>query len=504
MAAQNRGPRPPRAVASLETWLAIDQGGHASRAILFDAAGNRVDEALAPVATRRKGADRVEHDAEELIASLQNAIGEVCARSARAGRRIAAAGLATQRSSMVCWQRDTGAALSPVISWQDRRNAEWLAQLAPRGAWIRERTGLVLTPHYGASKMRWCLDHLPAVAAAADADQLIMGPLASFILHRLLSGHPLLVDPANASRTQLWDPRSRDWSDELLALFGLRRECLPRCVTSRFDYGTLDTPAGPVPLTVATGDQSAVPFAFGALDPAAAYVNAGTGAFVQRAIRDQLPEAPRLLASVVWSDESGVDYMLEGTVNGAGSALEWFAQRERADVATLLPAVESADVGEPPLFLNGVSGLGSPFWVSKFEPRFIGEGSAAARLLAVLESIVFLIKVNLDELSRLGPPLARLVLTGGISSSDLFCRRLADLSGRAVWRSRESEATARGLAWLVAEARGEWLAAQGDSFAPRPDAALSARYWRWRAALDTALAALRAPSTATGASCRLP
>ena len=104
-----------------ELYLAIDVGGHAGRAILFDGAGRRLDEAVAPVATRRDAQDRVEHDPEELIGSLRSAIDEVCRRAA--GRHIAAAGLATQRSSMVCWHRTSGAALSPVISWQDRRNA---------------------------------------------------------------------------------------------------------------------------------------------------------------------------------------------------------------------------------------------------------------------------------------------------------------------------------------------------------------------------------------------
>lgn len=464
------------------TYLAIDQGGHASRALLFDAAGRRVDEAFAAIATRHGAAGEVEHDAEELIASLRTAIDEVAARAATAGRRIAAAGLATQRSSMVCWHRASGAALSPVISWQDRRNAAWLRRLEPHRAEIRARTGLVLTPHYGASKMRWCLDHLPAVAAAAEAGELAMGPLASFIIFRLLDERPSLIDPANAARTQLWDPALRDWSAPLLELFGVPLAALPRCVTSRSAYGRLVTPAGPVPLVVVTGDQSAVPFAFGALDAAAAYINAGTGAFVQRAIRDRLPEAPRLLASVVWSDAHGVDYMLEGTVNGAGSALEAFAAEERIELAAALAALEPAAQGlEPPLFINGVAGLGSPFWTSDFPSRFIGGGSLQARLLAVLESIAFLLRVNLDEMAPHGPPLARLVLTGGLSASDLFCQRLADLCGVPAWRSREPEATARGLAWLVAGAHSAWPDAAGDSFRPRPDDALLRRYSVWRA-----------------------
>jgi glycerol kinase len=464
-----------------EHFLAIDQGGHASRAILFDVSGRRLDEAFASLGTQRGPGDHVEHDPGELIASLRTAIDAVCARAGHAGRLITAAGIATQRSSMVCWDRRTGAALSPVISWQDRRNAGWLHRLEPERVRIRALTGLVLTPHYGASKMRWCLDHLPAVRVAADAGHLAMGPLASFILFRLLPEQPFVADPANASRTQLWTPASRDWSEPLLELFGVPRAALPCCVTSRFGYGLLPTAVGPVPLTVATGDQSAAPFAFGRLDPASAYINVGTGAFIQRAIRDRLPDAPRLLTSVIWSDEQGVDYTLEGTVNGAGSALDWFAAEEGVELAPLLAALPAvAAPPDLPLFLNGVSGLGSPFWVSDFPSRFVGEGGVEARLYAVIESIAFLIAVNLAEMTPHGPPLRRIVLTGGLAANDFFCQRLADASGLALWRSREPEATARGLAFLLAGSPGGWGAGPGDRFTLREPDTVAGRFERWR------------------------
>ncbi|GMU74814.1 MAG: glycerol kinase [Gammaproteobacteria bacterium] len=472
-----------------DCFLALDQGGHASRAMLFDAAGAVLDEARVAIGTQRSAdGEVVEHDAAELIGSLRAAIAAVGSRATAAGRRIVAAGLATQRSSMACWSRNSAAALAPVISWQDRRNAAWLAGLEPHRDWIRERTGLVLSPHYGASKMRWCLEQLPAVRAAAAAGELLMGPLASYIASSLTRERQALADPANASRTQLWDPRQGDWSDELLALFDVPRSLLPRCVTSRYDFGTLDVAGFAVPLQVVTGDQSAVPFAFGPLDASAAYVNAGTGAFAQRSIRGRLPPAPRLLASVVWSDAQGVDYMLEGTVNGAGSALAWLAEREGSDPEALLAlAAARSSRSEPPLFLNAVSGLGAPFWVGHLESRFIGDGDVADRALAVLESIVFLLVENLDELRRHGPPLARIVLTGGLAASELFCRRLADLAGLPVWRSDDPEATARGLAWLTAGGQGRWPAA-GTRFTPQADAALAARHARWREALQAALA----------------
>lgn len=469
-------------------YLAIDQGGHASRALLYDRHGHLHDTALVPVGTRRSADGlQVEHDPEALITSLRAAIDMVCSPLAGHPGRIVAAGLATQRSSMVCWDRSTGAALSPVLSWQDRRHAAWLARFEDRQAWIHTRTGLVLSPHYGASKMRWCLDHLPVVAAAARAGTLVMGPLASFILCRLLIERPLVVDPANASRTLLWDPRRGDWSDALLELFGIARDHLPRCVHSRHACGTLDTAAGPVPLGVCTGDQSAAPFAFGPLDPALAYINTGTGAFIQRSLPDRPPDAPRLLTSVVWSDSGHTDFMLEGTVNGAGSAIEAWAAAEGCDAARALDELAAHEPpGEPPLYLNGISGLGSPYWLAAFDSRYLGSGGTLLRLLAVLESIVFLVRVNLDEMQPHSPPLAHAVLTGGLSANRLFCQRLANLCRLPVWRSDEREATARGLAWLVAGSPAGWPRDPGEYFQPRPDAALDARFGRWHEAMMTA------------------
>ena len=237
-----------------------------------------------------------------------------------------------------------------------------------------------------------------------------------------------------------------------------------------------------------TGDQSAVPFAFGALDAGTAYVNLGTGAFIQRALRDRMPEADKLLVSVVWSDAKGVDYMLEGTVNGAGSALDWLTKSEKLSLSDLLEAGHSAVHAalEPPLFLNGIGGLGSPFWRSDFESGFVGTGTIGTRLLAVLESIAFLLHTNYRALEAHGPPFTHLLLTGGLSVNDYLCQCLADLSGTLVARSDEPEATARGLARLMAadDAR-DWPVPATSMLAPAENCALHSRLARWQALMPS-------------------
>jgi len=186
--------------------LALDQGGHASRALAFDRRGRELATAHVPVATSRDGADLVEQDPVELVRSLQVAAQDACDSEATRELPALSAGLATQRSTIVGWERSSGRALTNAISWQDRRYAAWLERLNPVAAAVREKTGLVLSPHYGASKLRWCLDNVPAVQRAVRSNDLAAGPLASFLLSRLLEEKPVLADPANASRTLLFDP----------------------------------------------------------------------------------------------------------------------------------------------------------------------------------------------------------------------------------------------------------------------------------------------------------
>ena len=113
-------------------------------------------------------------------------------------------------------------------------------------------------------------------------------------------------------------------------------------------------------------------------------------------------------------------------------------RRSRPDAGPARQHADLADDGAP-FFLNGVAGLGSPFWNPDFESRFVGEGSELQQCRAVLESVAFLIKANLDEMDRhLDSAPARLVASGGLAENRLLCRMLACLAGVPVDRGERS------------------------------------------------------------------
>jgi glycerol kinase len=470
-------------------FLAIDQGTHASRALMLDARGQIVARGEKEIGLVRPQADWAEQDGEEIVASVHAAVAQAAAALGPRAADLAAAGLASQRASAVCWDRDTGEPLSPVFSWQDRRMHAWIDSLQAHADDVHRRTGLFLSPHYGASKLRWALDHLPLVAQSLAAGRLAWGPMASFLAFRLLKERPLRADPQCAARTQLWNLQTRDWDPELLHLFGLPAAGLPASAATCGYWGTLASAGIEVPLTAVNGDQSAAVFAFGWPEADSAYVNIGTSAFVQRALMQPPGHVPRQLTGIILADGPTTVYMVEGNVNGAGAGLEWLAaQLGTDDLAARLPEW----LERPPpslLFLNGVAGLGGPFWQARFDSRFVGATDAEPwqKAVALVDSIAFLLQANVEHMAPYVPPLARIRVSGGLSRLDGLCRRLASLNGVPVHRRDDPEASARGIAYLAAGRPAQWNRDAGeDVVTPHADPDLRDRYRRWRALMADA------------------
>ena len=240
-------------------------------------------------------------------------------------------------------------------------------------------------------------------------------------------------------------------------------------------------------MTVVTGDQPAALYADGEPDSDSIYINLGTGAFIQRLHGDRPPQVPGLLGSVLWQEQGRVLYVLEGTVNGAGSAFVWLRERLGISEKKMLASMPGwlADYSDVPLFLNGIAGLGSPYWIPNLQSRFIGKGDPMQKMIAVAESIVFLLCVNLERMNIRHRSAKRIVVSGGVAQWDGLCQQLADLSGLPVERPAQHEATASGLAWLMGACEREPL--ESTAYTPGNDARLKLRYIQWLAELEKAI-----------------
>ena len=477
-------------------FLGVDLGSSSSRAVLFDDNGEIVLHASHKVTLHRHSEGYAEHDPVQLLDSVTRVVHQVLSAVEKQQLgQVSACGIATQRSTVLAWHRN-GNALSPALSWQDVRAQGLLEKLKPHAQQIRQLTGLPLTAYYSAGKMNWLLHNAERVKHC-DRSELRLSPLVSYLLYHLVENRPYLIDFSNAQRTQLFALDSMTWSERLCNWFDVEKHLLPECMPMVADYGRL-VQAG-IPVKAVCGDQNAAIFGMGVLQPDVALVNIGSGAFILREL-DYFSRSATQLTGIAYADIDTVSYMREATINGAGNALKWAA--DQWHIENLLQSLPGwlQTVRQPPVFINAVGGLGTPWMQGGIQSSFVGNGhySAAERVVAVIESIVFMLCVNI-ELMVAEAPLRKLQVSGGLSELDGLCQKLSDLSNIEVERTTITEATARGVAWLAAGRPEHWniLDSSKDEtcmvFMPQQDEMLQARYQLFKMEIKHMLAKEQLP-----------
>ncbi len=481
--------------------LALDQGTTGSTALMVDANGRIAGRGYREITQHYPQPGWVEHDPSELVVHTVEAARDAIAQ---AGAVPVAIGITNQRETVVIWDRKTGRAIGRAIVWQDRRTARRCAELAPRSAWIAERTGLVTDPYFSATKLEWMLRD-SAVMARATAGELAAGTVDSWLVWNLTGGVVHATEPTNASRTMLFDIRTREWSDELCGLFGVPRAVLPEVRRSSGDFGAARAWVfgKEIPITGIAGDQQAALFGQGCWAAGEGKNTYGTGAFLllNTGMRRPVAEAG-LLTTIACDGRGDACYALEAAIFVAGAAVQWLRDglgliATAAESEALARSVESTD---GVFFVPALVGLGAPHWAPDARGTIVGitRGTTRAHLVrAALEAMAF---GTADVLSVMreqgGCPFSRLRVDGGATQNDWLMQFQADVLGVPVERPEMVETTALGAAALAGLAAGIWT---------DPGAFLSTRQWRrfepgpggraaadghrgWRRAVRTALA----------------
>jgi glycerol kinase len=437
--------------------LAIDQGTSSTKALVVDGRGAVIARAQAPVSLATPEPGWVEQDAEEIWGSVRRAVNE--ALDAHNAKRVVSIGLSTQRESCVVWDRRSGEALTPVLSWQDQRTEPICASLRKKGYGgpIRRKSGLPLDPMFSAAKARWLLDALPRGQARAKAGEVCIGTIDAFLLSRF--GGEAVIEAGNASRTQLFDVVRAAWDEELLAMFDVPLASLPRVVAS---IGPFPKARGlaPLPDGVSVGavlaDSHSALFAHGAFAPGPVKATHGTGSSLmglvdRAAVRDGNAGAPGVCLTLAWRLDSPI-LAYEGNIRSAGSTLVWAAEllgistNELADLAA--NSADSRGVYLVPAF----GGLAAPWWDPNAAATATGFSFGVTRApfaRAALDSIAHQIADVVDAFRASGARVERLLVDGGPTRNDQLMQFEADMVGAPVERTSVAELSAMGVAHLA-------------------------------------------------------
>jgi len=437
--------------------LAIDQGTTNSKAVLVSAAGAILARGSAPVGIDHPRPGWVEQDPLRIWASVQEAIAACLSDAPGAG--IIGIAISNQRESVTIWDGETGKPLGPVISWQCRRTAPDCAALteaghAPR---VQELTGLPLDPMFPGPKMKWLLDRAPA------GRPLRLGTVDAWLIHCLTGGAIHACDASNAARSQLYDLKRQEWSDELCALFGVPKATLPEVRDSAALFGVTRGVAGlpdGTPVASAIGDSHAALFGHGAFNVGDGKVTFGTGSSVMTTLPRFIAPQDGVTTTIAWALDGRPTYAFEGNILVSAAALPWMTElMGLPDVQALSDLAATAKAGGPG-FVPAFVGLGAPYWAADARALFAGitfNTTRAQMARAVTDSIAFQVHDVFAAMTAQSPtPLGKLYVDGGPSKNSFLMQCVADVLDHPLIQCDAPEASALGAAYLAGLTLGVW------------------------------------------------
>lgn len=421
------------------TVLAIDQGTSGTKAIVVDPEHGVVGLAEVPVHPRYLDGGGVEQDPAELLESV---LGAGRAALAQAGRPVEAVSLANQGETVLAWDPDTGRPLSQAVVWQDRRAESLCADLAGHADMLAARTGLVLDPYFSAPKMAWLRRNVESSGVVTTSD--------TWLLHQLTG--EFVTDATTASRSAAVELGAHDWSPELLALFGLDGERLPRIAANDEIVGTTSAFGSDIPVGGIVVDQQAALLAEACLESGMAKCTFGTGAFLlSNTGTTPVRSTTGLTSSVAWR-VGGVDsFCIDGQVYTAASAVKWLTSLGVISGAAEMDAVAEADNGGV-LCVPALAGLAAPWWKSQATATITGMTLSTGRghiVLAVLQGIAAQVAELVSAIDADAPRLTRLRADGGLTQSTVLMQACADILQVPVDVYPSAHATALGAAALA-------------------------------------------------------
>ena len=377
---------------------------------------------------------------------------------------IRSIGITNQRET-TCAFDIAGNPLHNAIVWQDRRTANFCTDLKEKGleSKVKSLTGLPLDPYFSATKMNWLLNNSEVVKKSADNNDLKFGTIDTFLLYKLTGSKIHATEGSNASRTLLMNLENCTWDPELLEIFDIKAEYLPKIESSFGQFGFtagLDFLPDGIPISGILGDQQAALFGQAGLKKGDSKCTYGTGAFMLlNTGNEKIYSENGLLTTVAYNDGNNIQYALEGSCYIAGAAVQWVRDnlkliKESHEIEMLANQVQDLDEVEHILLLPFFTGIGSPHWNSEAKAALVGMTRDTADkhiARATLEGIALSINDLLNAMEQdLGEKISSLNVDGGAVANSLLMQIQSNFSKINIVKPEIIETTAYGAALAAA------------------------------------------------------
>ncbi|PCI48084.1 MAG: glycerol kinase [Alphaproteobacteria bacterium] len=444
--------------------LAIDQGTTSTRVMIVDDQGQVVSSFHQEFTQYFPQDGWVEHDGMEIMRTVMNTMGQAL-NSLPTGVFPVAVGITNQRETTLIWDRESGNPVYPAIVWQDRRTADLCREMKQDGheEMVSEKTGLLLDPYFSATKIKWILDNVAGVRERARRGELAFGTVDSFILWHLTGAQVHATDVTNASRTLLFNIRDMAWDKELLRLFDIPQELMPKVHACDHHFGDVEKGlfGRVMPITAIAGDQQAALIGQNCFKAGQIKCTYGTGGFIMMNTGDKIIRSQnRLLTTVAYQIQGKVAYALEGSFFSAGSAVQWLRDGLRIieNISETEGLARAIDSSKGVVMVPAFTGLGAPHWNPDARGTLFGltrDTGVAEIVRATLESVGFQTADLLDVMQKdAHMSFNSLKVDGGMVGNAWLLQFLADIMRVDIVRPRVADTTAFGVALLAGVGSG--------------------------------------------------
>ncbi|MBQ2987208.1 MAG: glycerol kinase GlpK [Tyzzerella sp.] len=447
--------------------MALDAGTTSNRCILFNKKGEICSVAQREFTQYFPQPGWVEHDADEIWASMLGVAVEAMNKIGASAEEIAAIGITNQRETAIVWDKNTGEPVYHAIVWQCRRTSEYCDFLKEKGLTeqFRKKTGLVIDAYFSGTKIKWILDNVAGAREKAEKGELLFGTVETWLIWKLTKGAVHVTDYSNASRTMLFNINTLEWDDEILSEMNIPKCMLPEAKPSSYIYGYSDASflGGQIPIAGAAGDQQAALFGQTCFTAGEAKNTYGTGCFLLMNTGEKPVFSNNgLVTTIAWGLDGKVTYALEGSIFVAGAAIQWLRDEMRfidSSAESEMMAMQVEDTNGC-YVVPAFTGLGAPHWDQYARGTIVGLTRGVNKyhiIRATLDSIAY--QVN-DVLASMradsGITLSSLKVDGGASANNFLMQTQADIIDAPVNRPQCVETTAMGAAYLAGLAVGYW------------------------------------------------
>lgn len=446
--------------------LGIDAGTTGLKAVLFDEDGRVIATGRAEYGLLTPAANMAELDAEEYWRACRKAVSEALSMSSVNPRDVRALAISSQGETFVPVDRE-GRPLRNAIVWLDNRSEE-------EARIIRDRFGVdevfkvtgqpEVVPTWPATKILWLKRNEPKVFEKTYKFLLV----EDFLVYRLTG--IAATEYSVVSSTLMFDIRREEWWGEMLEFIGISSDKLPELMPSGEAVGNVTEVASretglSTETVVSTGAFDHAAGAVGAYNIKPGIVTETTGAALAVLATTEKPVYdPKRRVPCHHHAVKG-KYFLLPWCQTAGIVLRWFrdefgqlereaAEKLNVDAYDLL----TLEASKAPPGSNGVvvlphfMGAGPP----EFDPNAKGvifgltlAHKKAHVIRAILESIAFMLRRNIELLEDLGIRVEEVRALGGGARSPLWNQIKADVTSKTILTIHTEEAASLGAAILA-------------------------------------------------------